>query len=212
MYRIFLFVVLGLYTGDTLSQSLYKDLIRNKITLTHKEGNSVFYVAEKKYNPKAKEQKAYYWYNGGKLNVTQGGYSGKLLHGPYNAFYANKNLAEQGNFRKGLKKGEWKTWNAEGKLNTVTHWEDGLPNGRFFEYDSIGGLKRSGRYVNGELHGRIKNYQGRDSVRVERYDAGKLSIKKERAKNPDSRLNRTKRYIGEQFNRLKPKKKVKEKK
>ena len=76
--------------------------------------------------PGIKSDRLYYWYSSNGIHSSQGGYSGKLLNGWYNAYYLNKNLKEQGIFKKGLKDGIWKNWKEDGTLSLVTRWKKGL--------------------------------------------------------------------------------------
>ncbi len=77
-------------------------------------------------NPKANPTLYYYWYSANVIHLTQGGFSGKLLNGSYDEFYANNNLKQQGNFKKGLKDGVWKSWDENGTLTQVSTWKNGI--------------------------------------------------------------------------------------
>lgn len=100
---------------------------------------------------KIQTDRSYYWYSSGKIKITQGGYSGKLLNGQYNEFYLNKNLKEQGEFKKGLKNGLWKSWTENGKLVQAVNWKNGIRNGGFESYDEKGNLVETGTYRNDKL-------------------------------------------------------------
>jgi antitoxin component YwqK of YwqJK toxin-antitoxin module len=123
--------------------------------------------------PNVQTDRSYYWYSSGKIKITQGGYSGKLLNGQYNEFYLNKNLKEQGEFKKGLKSGLWKSWTENGKLVQAINWKNGVKNGGFESYDEKGDLKQKGNYANDVLDGRQITYYRRDSVQVVNYKDGK---------------------------------------
>lgn len=126
--------------------------------------------------------KSYYWYGGNQIKITQGGFSGKLLHGLYSCYYENKNLREQGNFNMGLKSGEWKNWAEDGKLISDVTFLNGVPDGDFYNYDSRGELIEKGRNVNGKLEGDFIKYQG-DSTQYIKYKHGivtPLKIKTEK--------------------------------
>jgi len=120
----------------------------------------------------------YAWFSGNKIAWTQGGYSGKLLDGPYTEFYPNKALKTQGGFDMGLRKGEWRSWTELGNLDSVVHYSKGKLNGRFERYDLNGGLKEKGNYHNGLLNGKLERYLSADSVQVLRYQNGKISMQK----------------------------------
>ncbi|MBB5620119.1 antitoxin component YwqK of YwqJK toxin-antitoxin module [Pedobacter cryoconitis] len=115
--------------------------------------------------------KSYYWYSSNQIKITQGGFSGKLLHGLYSNYYENKNLQEQGNFNMGLKSGEWKNWTEDGKLISDVNFINGVPEGDFYKYDNQGKLVERGRNVNGKVDGDFVKYQG-DSTLSVRYKNG----------------------------------------
>lgn len=115
----------------------------------------------------------YYWWGGIQVNKTQGGYSGKLLHGDFNCYYLNKQLREQGAFQKGLKEGQWKEWNEKGTLSLLTNYHKGSANGSFYRYDTAGNVREQGNYRNGKLHGKLKQYFTADSVVYTRYKDGR---------------------------------------
>lgn len=75
---------------------------------------------------RAKPGLTYYWYSANMIHATQGGFSGKLLNGPYTAFYLNKSLKEQGTYRDGLKTGVWHSWKEDGTPDQVTRWKKGV--------------------------------------------------------------------------------------
>lgn len=87
----------------------------------------VFYVQDedKKSNRNFDQDKFYFWYKAQVVKQTQGAASGQLLHGLYEVFYSNKQLAEKGRFRKGLKQGEWLYWREDGTLIRSEHWSHG---------------------------------------------------------------------------------------
>lgn len=119
----------------------------------------------------------YFWYVSNAIHWTQGGFSGHLLHGQYQEFYADKNLREQGEFKNGLKDGIWQSWTEAGALKEYVTWKEGQRDGAFELYSSDGVLLQSGQYKKNLLAGKIRNYKGTDSVQIVRYKAGKLVIK-----------------------------------
>lgn len=129
---------------------------------------------------KAKLGHDYYWLAGRQINVTSGGYSGKLLHGNFSSYYLNKQLKEQGEFKKGLKIGEWKQWSESGSLQGRINYSKGQKNGTFYRYNEKGILIEQGNYLNDKLDGKLKKYQGKDSVTVMRYRDGVVHQKSSR--------------------------------
>lgn len=117
-------------------------------------------------------KKKYYWYSNNQIKITQGGFSGKLLHGSYSDFYFNNNLKEQGQFEMGLKVGEWKSWTIQGLLAEHTNFKKGILNGEFYRYNGLGVLSESGYYKNGNLHGKLTKYFEKDSLSITKYKDG----------------------------------------
>lgn len=128
--------------------------------------------------------KSYYWYSNNQIKITQGGFSGKLLHGLYSSYYENKSLQEQGYFKMGLKTGEWKNWTEDGQLISDVNFNHGVPEGNFYKYDGQGKLLESGKNLNGKPEGDLVKYQG-DSTIVVKYKNGVVVLPKVKTKkNP----------------------------
>lgn len=87
------------------------------------------------------ENKHYYWFKSQRVISTQGSSSGRLLNGPFEAFYSNKQLAQKGNYNKGLKQGEWLYWSESGYLTKTERWSRGAQRGVQKDFD-----------VNGNIH------------------------------------------------------------
>ena len=102
--------------------------------------------------------KSYYWYSNNQIKITQGGFSGKLLHGLYSSYYENRNLQEQGNFKMGLKNGEWKSWTTDGLLKHAVNYHEGIYDGIFYQYNEQGKLIEQGSYKTGLKSGEWKSW------------------------------------------------------
>lgn len=74
---------------------------------------------------RADERKEYHWLKGQRIQHTQGGWAGLLLHGPYRSFDGDGRLREQGSFDQGLKHGEWRSWDPDGRLLRIERWRRG---------------------------------------------------------------------------------------
>lgn len=174
--------IIGFFGLQSKSQSVVKkamDLEAYRHHMAFADHQISFYTLPvDKSAGKVKPERNYHWWGGRQLNITQGGYSGKLLHGEFNSFYLNKQLKEQGVFKKGLKIGKWKEWNENGKLSLLTNYRNGSANGIFYRYDTTGKLSEQGRYKNGKLHGKLKKYFNADSVAYTKYEDGRLLPKK----------------------------------
>lgn len=98
--------------------------------------------------PGIKSDRFYYWYDDNSIHSSQGGYSGKLLNGLYEAYYLNHNLKEQGTFKKGLKDGAWKSWKEDGTLSQAANWKNGVlvPENTASFWDKIDILKRKAKH------------------------------------------------------------------
>lgn len=138
--------------------------------------------------------RTYAWTRSGKLLTSQGGYSGKLLDGPFHEFYASKNLYVEGSYLFGLKQGVWKAWRDDGHLNGVTTWRRGVKDGPFTEYDSVGRPLRKGTYRSSALSGKLARLDSTGRWKEAEYRQGKVV--------PRPRTNiyiRIKRYLSKQL-------------
>src|ERR1700743_640462 len=124
MKRI-LFIVLLFGTDLAYAQKL-PALDTNRVRITEKDQTILAQINPINSTPKIKSGLFYYWYSANGIHYSQGGFSGKLLNGTYNEFYADKNLKQQGAFNNGLKDGIWKSWNEDGTLSSDTKWKNGL--------------------------------------------------------------------------------------
>ncbi|KQR70907.1 toxin-antitoxin system YwqK family antitoxin [Pedobacter sp. Leaf176] len=120
----------------------------------------------------------YYWYSNNHINTTQGGFSGKLLHGLYSDFYEGKGLKEQGIFKQGLKQGNWKAWTDKGTLISSMEYLSGQLNGKYYKYDLDGKIAEQGNYKEGKLNGKLITYLGADSTTVQYYRHNVLQASK----------------------------------
>jgi|GEM_PF-5090454 len=99
-----------------------------------------------------KIEKTYFWYEKGRINSSQGAYSGKVLHGQYRLYdRTSKRPLESGKFRKGLKTGRWLHWRSSGQLLRTEIYTDGLLNGNLIRYDSLGRANDTLHYRMGSL-------------------------------------------------------------
>lgn len=99
-----------------LKKSLKQDGLHYQFTVLDDDKHGVWI-----YN----KDKFYFWYKAQKVLSTQGGASGQLLNGSFEAFHENKQLAQKGKFHKGLKDGKWINWRADGSLISIEEWNKG---------------------------------------------------------------------------------------
>ena len=187
--RFYIFLFFNLILINVASA---QSLLPEKVSIQTDDENIIAFIKPVKGDIEPSPEKYYYWYSAGKLRTTQGGFSGKLLNGPYESFYQNKAIKEQGKFKKGLKSGTWKTWFENGNLKEVAEWRLGNKTGHFSEYDESGKIKSAGRYKKGKLQGKLLSYLAKDSVAVSHYKEGKLVVKKEKVRKDKLRL---KKYV-----------------
>lgn len=177
----YILLVFFIVAGKAFGQSYYKNIVTDKITVNYPDYKVDASITPAKGKISVAPQSFYYWYSANRINVTQGGYSGKLLNGPYSAFYENKNLKQKGIFKNGLKSKEWSSWNENGFLQERINWKGGRENGQFYRYDAQGNPKESGRYKNGLLNGKLVSYISADSSSIAHYRKGELIKKKKRS-------------------------------
>lgn len=171
---VFFQIVLIFLTGEVLGQSYPGDILSHKIIVNEDDRTIVAYVKPTRGLP-VEPDNQYFSFSGNKIQITQGGYSGKLLHGGYKEWYSNKNLKELGFFYKGLKTGVWKSWTENGKLSVDYTWNFGKKNGRYHKYDSLGKVVEKGKYKNGVLNGKQELLTG-DSTKTIVYKNGKVKV------------------------------------
>lgn len=107
---------------------------------------------------KPKQDAFYYWYGNNSIHITEGGFSGKLLHGNYTAYYPNHNLKSQGCFDHGLKSGKWITWYPSGRIHEIIYYSHGLAHGTNEVYDAEGNIAKRIYFRNGVKHGKTTYY------------------------------------------------------
>jgi len=112
-----------------LKRSLKQDGLHFQFTVLEEDKQGVWF-----YN----KQRFYHWYKAQRVLSTQGASSGTLLHGNFEAFYPNKQLAQRGRYQKGLKSGEWLYWSQDGILSRSEHWSNGKFRGIQKWYDGNG--------------------------------------------------------------------------
>ncbi|MDJ1473291.1 toxin-antitoxin system YwqK family antitoxin [Xanthocytophaga flava] len=201
IYRLILlagfFLVFKVTQGQSL-RSLNRDAINTQhITISHGDSVENFTIAATSSKQKADLKRTYHWYTSGSLKQTQGGYSGKLVHGKYQLFNHKKDLLAQGQLSYGLKVDFWKYWYADGTLQKTENWKHGLQHGKYVLYSPEGAIQEEGILKHGLLHGRRRIYPtaNPDSVVVEKYKKGKLIVPKK--KKESARKMRKKAKKGE---------------
>lgn len=136
---VFLLTFLSFLTA--FGQKITKDIyLKHAIRQDGLAVNFTVLDTDKKGVRRFSKDKFYYWYKSQLVLSTQGGASGTLLDGIFEAFYTNKQLAKKGAFFKGLKDGEWLYWRMDGTLIKTEIWKNGILNGAERLYNEEGKL------------------------------------------------------------------------
>jgi len=126
-------------------------------------------------------KKTYTWYINNTIQITQGNYSGKLLHGTYTKYYCKTNqLAEKGVYKYGLKEGIWQEWNSNGMLRSNILYKKGFKEGVALFYDSLGNVVEKCNFKNDKKHGKCYSYVNGEEQKPVQYKNG--VIKEEKAR------------------------------
>ena len=120
-----------------LKKSLKQDGFQYQFTVLEEDARGIRYFNKTKF---------YFWYKAQKVISTQGGASGQLLNGEFEAYHENKQLAQQGTFHKGLKDGEWTYWRKDGTLITIENWKHGEYSGTKELFNEKGELIETCKY------------------------------------------------------------------
>lgn len=145
--------------------------------------------------------KTYWWYGSGRLNRTQGGYSGRLLDGAFIVRSAEGRLLEKGVMSAGKRSGEWIQWYPTGSIHSIYNWKYGELHGAFRELWPNGELQRTGRFKNGMLQGQVTQYDEAGQAVKLRYHKGEMKTAKVR--NGKSIKYRTKHGLNKAKQKLK---------
>lgn len=183
-----------------MSAQQYEDILKNRRVQLYQDGyKTLFAVGE--YNKVPKRDKSYYWYSTQQIRTTEGGYSGRVLHGPYTRYYTNNNLAESGTFKNGLKHGPWRSWYADGGQQKESTWKDGEESGTFRLWDQQGRLLEQGRLRKGQRQGKVKAWNKDTKTAIDQYfDQGREITREEYAQR--NVFSRTGNYIGKKWQKL----------
>lgn len=126
-----------------------------------------------------KHDRRYAWFSGNRINYTQGGYSGRLLHGAYSEHFDGNGLKCNGKYSNGLKDGQWKFWSKNGRLDSVVNYTSGILTGKFEKFNVDGDILESGSYRRGLIDGKVSRWVNKDSLRIVYFKNGKPYEKKQ---------------------------------
>jgi MORN repeat variant len=169
---------------NVLNHRAFNDLkLTNGITKSYGDSTCVFHVAVLDDQPEPDLSKRYFWFHQGEMRSTQGQFTGKLLHGPYERFDRNGILLEKGNFDNGLRHGQWLLWYSNGNILSHYTWAEGQRTGDFELYDPQGRKTIAGSYKEGKLNGKVYYYTNGVEERTEKYRQGKLVKQRTKKQN-----------------------------
>lgn len=157
-------------------------------------------VMKSTHSIRIKPDRTYHWYNKNTIQHTDGGYSGRLLHGLYESFYADHNLLTQGKFDHGLKDGLWISWFRNGKIKERIHFNQGELNGCQELFDSTGHLRMRIYYHNNLRAGKTTIFSQDRPDSVIHYKKGHIVPVKR--KKPDTTEQHKRREKVDSANRL----------
>lgn len=149
-----LFSVLHPLQAQRFKNSDYKDIFEpstRPISLSEKGIKTETSISLEPTSKKIDGNRFYYWYKANKIMVTQGGFSGMLLHGDFKAFYRDDQLKESGVFKFGLKHGNWTEWDESGYIIKIVSWNRGIRHGETIEYSGNGEIKKVTVYDRGTV-------------------------------------------------------------
>ncbi|MBT1705380.1 toxin-antitoxin system YwqK family antitoxin [Chryseosolibacter indicus] len=143
-------------------QRMFDDLeVTNTITKSYRDSTITFQVEAASRGVETEFNKRYFWFNHGEVKHTQGAFTGKLLHGPYEMLNREGVLLKKGVYKHGLKNGMWLSWHKNGSVASRYSWAEGAPIGQFEEYFESGQKSKNGTFKRGKLNGKVYHY-GRD--------------------------------------------------
>jgi antitoxin component YwqK of YwqJK toxin-antitoxin module len=182
LYKLSLICVflIGL-SSPALNQKLFKSDATIKRYINTNDSIVEFNVLSFEKQVKTKAECNYNWYQSDRIQQTENGYSGKLLHGLYQVFYyPSMKLKSQGNLKNGLRNGIWKSWYQNSNLKTKNSWKKGKLNGQCFFYNEKGEIAEILNYKNGILHGDCEYYKNGKLVITKKFKNGQEFIKVKR--------------------------------
>ncbi len=170
--KIVAFLITFLFTIVSFAQKLETE-VHLKHTMRQENESYQFTVLseDKKGVSHFDKKKYYYWFKAQKVIITQGGASGQLLNGSFEAFYDNKQLSRKGKFKKGLKDGEWLYWRENGSLIRTENWNNGNKRGIEVVYNEKGIVTETYKYKCCSF-----SKQTKDSLIVSNYSGSKKTI------------------------------------
>jgi hypothetical protein len=164
--------------SSLFAQKEFEDINYNSQTISHAEYSERIEFTDNDKIVKTNPDLEYTWLKNQTVLTTQGGYSGKLLHGNYESFYPNNNLMGKGKFSYGLKDGTWLYWREDGTLKTSEYWKNGQKEKDVILFNSSGVDSLIIPYKKDQKHGKVYEVFNNHKKHVQTYKKGVLKSDK----------------------------------
>lgn len=170
-YSFIALIALSVLTGS-------KRPMLTRITINSADSLVSTWAVATDKNIKTKTGTSYFWYYNNIIHFTDGGYSGKLLHGTYVSKFPNGQLKIYGQFKYGVKEGEWKQWYANGNIKEIAEYSNGVMHGKHILYNTSNATIIK-HYKHGSIHTK-KNHRttAKDTSVHKQNSGGNKHVKK----------------------------------
>ena len=145
---------------SVLAQDAKEIKIYNHVRVNTADGYAeIQCLPTKKPDVSISSNEMYFWTNGKVFQSTQGGFTGYLLHGPFERYSTEGILIEKGSFDHGIKDGRWTKWQTSGYLLEDCTYSKGDLDGMAVYYDKGGKVIKTAEFRDGSLHGDLIVYK-----------------------------------------------------
>jgi hypothetical protein len=170
LYLVIAVLALSVLTGS-------KRPLLTRITINSADSIVYTWGATPKSGFKTNDGLTYFWFTNNQIFHTDGGYSGKLLHGDYLSKYPNGQMKISGQFSFGVKNGEWKQWYEDGRLKETAEYSDGKLHGKHVVHNN-NKLTHTSYYKHGAVkRNRKQSKKGNDTLSIKQSSNRKLHVK-----------------------------------
>ena len=184
MFSKILMILIILLSYNIINAQRIKPQKRSEVIITFRDSTIKADVRLHSKKIKIDNDKVYYWYAYNSISKNMGGFYGKLLDGSYSVFNKENKLIVTGSFCNGIRTGIWKRWNSKGGLVSIENFKKGRLSGECLYYNEGGDTLTTFRYKKGIIDG-ISCISTNDTVIKQKYNNGKIVLRKKREKNLD---------------------------
>ena len=189
----------GFASKSSSQTSEYAKILDNRSITLHTENSHKLVFQVKELKSKPNYARTYYWYDARRTHISQGGYSGKVLHGQFTDYFPSQSLNKKGVFKNGYRKGVWTDWNEQGELLKWSTWKKNGETGAYTLYDGAGNLTESGTLSAGLKDGKIYEYPLSDSLPTLKYFNKGIEVSAEQYHDSQGIWHRTMHYLGDKW-------------